>query len=339
MIEFVGSHGLYPMKFKPIYQSRMWGGTQMREVLGREVPAGAGPIGESWEVSDREEAQSVVANGSMAGATLRELLQHYGRDLVGRKAKSLERFPLLVKLIDAGDRLSLQVHPDEKACVEIGNGAEPKTEMWYIIAARRGAQILAGLQGRATRLQLISQLNSSDVENLLQIYPSQPGDAYFISSGTLHAIGGGNLILEIQQNSDTTYRVSDWGRLDKSGQPRQLHIEQGMRSINFMNRTSPRIAGVAGTASHNRRFNVVNMCPYFSVSDLRLVSNWNDDTLPSGSFHLVSAVNAPVRVGRVDDGLVVELEAGETALVPAIFGAYVIEPLSDVCSAVVKTTL
>lgn len=339
MSEYVDFNALYPMKFKPIYQARIWGGTLMSEVLRREVPAAADPIGESWELVDREDEQSVLVNGPMAGRTMHELLKHYGRELVGRKAKSTDRFPLLVKLIDAGDRLSLQVHPDEAACREIGGTAEPKTEMWYIIAARKGAQILAGLQGRATRQQLVSQLGSPDVENLLQVYPSQPGDAYFISSGTLHAIGGGNLILEIQQNSDTTYRVSDWGRVDANGKSRQLHVDLGMRSINFMNRTSPRIAGVAGTAHHNRKFDVVNMCPFFSVADLRLVSKWNDDTAPSGSFHLISAINAPVRVGRSEDDRTVELAVGETALVPAGFGAYVIEPLAEGECAVVKTTL
>ena len=143
MSEYVDFNALYPMKFKPIYQARIWGGTQMSEVLRREVPAAADPIGESWELVDREDEQSVLVNGPMAGRTMHELLKHYGRELVGRKAKSTDRFPLLVKLIDAGDRLSLQVHPDEAACREIGGTAEPKTEMWYIIAARKGAQILA----------------------------------------------------------------------------------------------------------------------------------------------------------------------------------------------------
>lgn len=340
MSEYIDFSLLYPMKFAPIYQARMWGGTQMSEVLGREVPASEDPIGESWELVDRSDEQSVLLNGALAGRTLHELLTHYGRELVGRKAKSVERFPLLVKLIDAGDRLSLQVHPDEAACREIGNGAEPKTEMWYIIAARKGAQILAGLSGRATRQQLVSRLDSPDVENLLQVYPSQPGDAYFITSGTLHAIGGGNLILEIQQNSDTTYRVSDWGRVDAHGKPRQLHIAEGVRSINFMNRTSPRIAGVSGTAGHNRKFDVVSLCPFFAVSDLRLVGVWNDDTAPSGSFHLISAINAPVRIGRSDEPeQMVEAAAGETVLVPACYGAYVVEPLSPGETRVVKTTL
>ena len=340
MSEFIDCTELYPLKFAPIYQERIWGGTQMSEVLRREVPAGENPIGESWELVDREEEQSVVVNGALRGKTLRELLHHYGRELVGRKAKSIDRFPLLVKLIDAGDRLSLQVHPDEAACARIGGGAEPKTEMWYIIAARKGAQILAGLQGRATRQQLVARLDSPDVENLLQIYPSQPGDAYFITSGTLHAIGGGNLILEIQQNSDTTYRVSDWGRVDASGKPRQLHVELGMQSINFMNRTSPRIAGASDAAGHNRKFSVVNLCPFFTVDDLRLAAVWNDDTAPAGSFHLVSAVSGAVTVGKsADPARSVDLATGETALLPACFGAYTVTPRGEGRCAVVRTTL
>jgi mannose-6-phosphate isomerase len=259
---------------------------------------------------------------------------------MGSKAPDQERFPLLVKLLDAGDRLSLQVHPDEEACREIGNGAEPKTEMWYIMAARKDAKILAGLQGKATKQQLVAQMSSPAVEELLQVYSSQPGDAYFITSGTLHAIGGGNLILEIQQNSDTTYRVSDWGRVDANGKSRELHVDVGIRSINFMNRTTPRIAGVSGTASHNRKYDVVTTCPFFAVYDLRLVSTWNDDTSNGGSFHLICAVNGSVIAGKTgDESRSVRLEAGESCLIPACFGKYEITPVNPGETTVVKTTL
>ncbi len=340
MSAFIESNRLYPLKFQPIYQPRLWGGTLMEEELGREVPHEADPIGESWELVDRDDEVSVVANGPLAGKTLHELVAHYGRKLIGGKARSTERFPLLVKLIDAGERLSLQVHPDEEACRNLGGTAEPKTEMWYIIAARKGAQILAGLQGRATRQQLTETLGSPDVEAMLQVYPSHPGDAYFITSGTLHAIGGGNLILEIQQNSDTTYRMSDWGRVDANGNPRALHIEQGLRSISFTNRTSPRIAGVSGAAGHNRKFAVVNQCPFFAVDDLRLATTWQDDTTPSGSFHLLSAVNGAVRVGKTDaPEEMVLLAAGETLLVPASYGAYVVVPQQEGETVVVRSTL
>ncbi len=329
---------LYPLKFHPIYMERVWGGTMMSEVLGRQLPESSAPIGEAWELVDREGEESVVANGELAGVTLRELVAHYRGALVGRLGCRSERFPLLVKLIDAGERLSLQVHPDENACREIGNGAEPKTEMWYVISARPGAKILAGLDGRATKVRLKDVLDSpSEVESMLQIYPSQPGDAYYIASGTLHAIGAGNLILEIQQNSDTTYRINDWGRVGSDGKPRELHKDAGMKSINFTNRTSPRIAGAVGETPFNRKFDVVKMCPFFQVTDLRLRTTWNDTTAPGESFHLLSAVKGRVLVGRNER--IAEISAGETVLVPAGFGSYSITPLENNEATVVKTTL
>ncbi len=337
MSDMINSSELYPLVFEPLYAERMWGGTLMGERLGRQLPDVKGPIGEAWEIVDRDDAQSLVANGALKGRSLHELIQSYGQYLLGRKWDG-GRFPLLVKLLDAGDRLSLQVHPDEAACARIGHGAEPKTEMWYIIAARRGAKIMAGLSARSTRQQLIEKLNSPDVENLLQVYPSQPGDAYFITSGTLHAIGEGNLLLEIQQNSDTTYRVSDWGRVDASGKPRELHVELGMESIDFMNRTSPRVPGVVGQAGHNRKFPVVNRCRFFKVDSLHLVQPWRDD--PAGqSFHLMTAITASVLIGHPDEEPVLELRPGQTALVPANYGAYVVTPVMAGETNVVKCTL
>ena len=329
---------LYPLKFEPIYMERIWGGTMMSEVLNRQLPASKAPIGEAWELVDRDGEESVVANGELAGKTLRELLTHYGSFLVGKKADPNGRFPLLVKLIDAGDRLSLQVHPDENACAELGNGAEPKTEMWYVIANRPGAKILAGLDSRATKVRLKDVLDSPvEVEGMLQNYFSQPGDAFYITSGTLHAIGAGNLILEIQQNSDTTYRVNDWGRVGPDGKPRELHREAGLRAINFTNRTSPRIAGAIGERNFNRKFDVVTMCPFFRVSDLRLVGIWNDSTGNGESFHLLSAIKNRIEIGRGDRKTIAE--PGETVLVPGCFGEYTISPVDSGEAVVIKTTL
>lgn len=329
---------LYPLKFKPIYMERIWGGTMMSEVLHRELPAADTPIGEAWELVDRDGEDSVVANGALAGRTLHELVGHYQRALIGSKCRNSDRFPLLVKLIDAGERLSLQVHPDENACQELGNGAEPKTEMWYVIASRPGAKILAGLDSRATKVRLKDLLDSpTEVESMLQTHFSQPGDAFYIASGTLHAIGAGNLILEIQQNSDTTYRVNDWGRVGPDGKPRELHREAGLRSINFTNRTSPRIAGAVGERSFNRKFEVVTMCPFFQVSDLRLVTVWNDTTGNGESFHLLSAIKNRIEIGRGDRMTIAG--PGETVLVPGCFGAYTIRPVDAGEAVVVKTTL
>ncbi|MCQ2378674.1 MAG: class I mannose-6-phosphate isomerase [Victivallaceae bacterium] len=330
---------LYPMKFTPIYKERIWGGHAMKEVLGRDLPATATPVGEAWEISDREDGESIVANGELAGKTLGELTKFYGRALLGRNAGNVERFPLLVKLIDAGDRLSLQVHPDAASCAALGKG-EPKTEMWYIVSAMAGAKILAGLSPRTTQLQLKTLIDNPSVEKLLQSFPSMPGDAYYIPAGTLHAIGAGNLLLEIQQNSDTTYRISDWGRVGADGKARTLHLEDGLRSIDFTNRVSPRIAGTVDRAGFNRKFEVITQCSFFKVWDLRLISPWRDDTAVRGSFHLISAINAPVGIARRSDGAEkLHLAAGETALIPANLGAYVILPERSGETTVLKTTL
>jgi len=144
----------------------------------------------------------------------------------------------------------------------------------------------------------------------LQVFESGPGDAYFISSGTLHAIGEGNLLLEIQQNSDTTYRVSDWGRVDENGKPRELHVDKALESINYINRTSPRIPGVVGEVQHNRKFPVVNRCRFFSVDDLRLIGEWNENTSASGSFHLISCINKSIRISTDEDNI--DLNPGQT---------------------------
>lgn len=335
-MEMIDRSELYPLIFDPLYKERLWGGSQLTSVLHRDVPAGKDPIGESWEIVDRDDAQSIVCNGSLAGVKISQLVKHYGKNLLGGKFSG-GRFPLLVKLIDAGQRLSLQVHPDEEACSRIGDGAEPKTEMWYIIAAQKDARIMAGMNPRSTKRQLLELLNSPEVENQLQVYKSQPGDAYFISAGIIHAIDAGNLLLEIQQNSDTTYRVSDWGRVDSDGKPRELHVAKGMESINFTNRTSSRIPGVVGDVGHNRKFPVTNHCRFFSVDDLRLVGDWRDDTVQSGSFHLLSAINRPVKVGKNEK--TVDLAPGQSCLVPACFGTYFIIPLESGVSNVLRTTI
>ncbi len=338
MISFPEISALSPLKFTPVYKERPWGGSLMSELLKRVTPEGV-KTGEAWELSDREGADTPVAEGELAGVRLSELVRHYGRAFVGAKAAAADRFPLLVKLIDAGDRLSLQVHPDEKCCRQFADGSEPKTEMWYVIAARKGARIMAGLSPKATRLQFQEKVNSPDVEQLLQCHRSVPGDAYFITAGVLHAIGGGNLLLEIQQNSDTTYRLSDWGRLDKDGKSRELHLEKGLAATDFYNRNTPRIPGVTGQTGFNRKYQLVSKSQFFRVSELRLVSPWRDDTTPDGSFHLISAINGSVAIEGESPELRCELEIGRSGLIPAAFGRYRIVPLDDGETTVLKTTL
>jgi mannose-6-phosphate isomerase len=328
---------LYPLLFQPIYHGKRWGGTQIKEFLKRDdIPDLKEPVGESWELVDRKDEQSVVVNGPLKGVTITQLVKHYGKTLIGSKYTG-GRFPLLVKIIDARERLSLQVHPDEHACARLGDGAEPKTEMWYILNAKKGAKIMAGVSLRSTKQQLLNTIDTAEVENHLQVFESEPSDAYFISSGTLHAIGEGNLLIEIQQSSDTTYRVSDWGRVDKNGKSRELHLEKALESINYINRTSPRIPGVVGVVSHNRKFPVVNRCRFFSVDDLRLIGEWNEDTTASGSFHLIACINKRIRISTNDSN--VDLNPGQICLIPASLGAYRILPMEPGETDVLRTTL
>jgi mannose-6-phosphate isomerase len=217
--------------FKPLYQERVWGGRDLQTALGRsDVPAGS-IIGESWEIVDRPEAQSVVSSGPLAGRTLRELIQAEPEAIMGAGWPASRPFPILVKWLDCQQRLSLQVHPPADIAPELGG--EPKTECWYIAHAQPHAALMAGLKAGVSLKQFEKALNANELEPLVHRMPVRTGESIFIPSGRLHAIDGGNLILEVQQNSDTTYRVYDWGRVGLDGKPRDLHIEASMKSIDF----------------------------------------------------------------------------------------------------------
>lgn len=217
-------------RFTPLYQERIWGGHGLADKLGRELP-GEGPIGESWEMVDRPEAQSIIADGPGKGLSLRALIESRHEEVMGPGWAPNRPFPILVKWLDCKDRLSLQVHPPASVAHEM-NG-EPKTECWYVADCDPGSALLVGLRKGVTRQQFEQALHDDELEPLVQRLPTQPGTFMFVHSGRIHAIDAGNLILEIQQNSDTTYRVYDWGRVGLDGEPRTLHIDQSMRSIDF----------------------------------------------------------------------------------------------------------
>ncbi|MEN3942090.1 type I phosphomannose isomerase catalytic subunit [Prosthecobacter sp. SYSU 5D2] len=222
-----------PLRFRPLYQTRIWGGRNLESLYGRTLPDPALPYGESWEVSDREEAQSVIQEGSAAGMTLHEVWQQHRVSVFGAALEGhpSERFPLLIKILDACEDLSIQVHPP--ASVAAGLGGEPKTEMWFITQVQPGARLYAGLKSGVTRDQFESALQTGAVAELMHSIEPEAGDCLFLPSGRVHAIGAGLVIFEIQQNSDTTYRVFDWNRVGLDGQPRTLHVEQSLRSMDF----------------------------------------------------------------------------------------------------------
>ena len=222
-----------PITFVPLFMERVWGGRRLEGHYGKPLPADAA-IGEAWELVDRAEAQSVVATGPLAGRALEELWGGPERErLFGVRARDAgTRFPVLVKLLDARDTLSVQVHPP--APLAAAQGGEPKTEVWYVAAAAPGAHLFAGLRAGVTREALTAALEAgSDVTALLHRVDVREGDAILIPSGRVHAIGAGCLIVEVQQNSDTTYRVYDFDRPGLDGRPRELHVAQSLASIDF----------------------------------------------------------------------------------------------------------
>jgi mannose-6-phosphate isomerase len=219
-----------PLLFRPLYQPRVWGGRGLAPAFGRTLPPEQ-KIGESWEIVDRPREQSVVARGPHAGRTLREMMTQHGAAIMGNAWPANCPFPILVKWLDCQERLSLQVHPPADVATELGG--EPKTENWYIARAEPHASLIVGLRRGATRAAFERALADNTLEQLVHRFPVRAGDSMFVRSGRIHAIDGGNLILEIQQNSDTTYRVYDWGRMGDDGKPRQLHVKESLRCIDF----------------------------------------------------------------------------------------------------------
>jgi mannose-6-phosphate isomerase len=286
--------------FDPIYQERVWGGRALETALGRTLPA-ARPIGESWEIVDRPEAQSRVRGGAWAGATLRELLDQHGAEVMGPAWPGGARFPLLVKWLDCRERLSLQVHPPSAVAAALRG--EPKTENWYVARAEPGARLIVGLKPGAAPGSFERALADGTAEDWVQAVPVAPGDSILVRSGQVHAIDAGNLILEIQQNSDTTYRLFDWGRTGLDGRPRQLHVAESLRSI-LWQEPAPQVVRAAAESGS------LATCPEFSIR--RVV-------LRPGEALAFQAGQQPRLLGVIEGelrGAADHLGPGDNALVP-----------------------
>jgi mannose-6-phosphate isomerase len=221
---------LYPLTFHPIFKERVWGGRNLERLYRKPLPPTAS-IGESWEISDRPGDVSVIATGPLAGKDLQWLMENHRAELLGTARPLNGRFPLLIKILDAAEKLSLQVHPPAATGAVLGG--EPKTEMWYITKAAPGAELFVGLRRGVTRPDFERKIREGTVAECFHRVPIRTGDAMFLPSGRVHAVGAGNIIFEIQQNSDTTYRVFDWNRVGIDGKRRELHVAQSLASINF----------------------------------------------------------------------------------------------------------
>jgi mannose-6-phosphate isomerase len=319
----------YPLLLTPVYKDYVWGGRRIAEVFGRDT--GGGACAESWEVADRPEGMSRVRNGSLEGVSLHDLMVRFGEGLLGTEGAGGERgtFPLLIKIIDAARRLSVQVHPGEETAPELGG--EPKTEMWIVLQADPGACVYAGFRPGTTPDTLNTVLNTGQFEDILRPVPLRPGDALFIPAGRVHAIGGGCLLLEIQQNSNTTYRLYDWGRVGSDGKPRPLHVPQALRAIDWSDEANPIVSPKRVPASgRNNRWDVLR-CPYFHVTRTDL--HESEDVKHDGrSFHVLFTAEGSAAVEG--GGVRADTPAGTTCLVPAALPAYRLTPEADGTSVI-----
>lgn len=247
-----------PIVFQPLFMERVWGGRRLEELFGKCLPP-ASPVGESWELVDRADCQSVVADGPLRGTSLHDLWTKQRAEIFGEGLPDTPRFPLLFKLLDCEDRLSLQVHPPPDVAAKLGG--EPKTEMWFFMHTSGDSGVFAGLKCGVTRERFDDAIQRGGVAELVHHLPTHPGDAIHIPSGRIHAIGAGNVIFEVQQNSDTTYRVFDWNRPGLDGKPRALHVIESLASIDFSD-TEPRLAQPRGET--------VVACEFFRVERWRI---------------------------------------------------------------------
>lgn len=280
-------------------------------LFAKKLPAGK-LIGESWEISDRPGDESVVANGKFAGQTLHQLLEKFPREILGNaRAVAGNRFPILCKILDARDKLSLQVHPPADKAAELKG--EPKTEMWYIAAAAPGAELYVGLKRGVTRGEFEKRISDGTVAECFHRVPVRAGDTMFLPSGRVHAIGAGLVIFEIQQNSDTTYRVFDWNRVGLDGQPRELHVPQSLASIDF-NDFEPALAVAKFSGDESSKSRPLVRHELFDVDCVEL-KNGVRRPLDQKKMQILAVVRGKIEVQSRTEK--VDLAAGQFCLVPA----------------------
>lgn len=260
------AENIYPLTFEPVFRDYIWGGRNLATKLGRDIPEGT--IAESWEISGHPSSPTTVDQGALAGKTLIEVMELLGADLVGHRSQEMlkrGKFPLLIKLLDANKPLSVQVHPEDDYANQHENGELGKTEMWHILYAKPSAHLIYGLQPGVTPESFRENLKNGTLENCLHQLPVLPGDSVFIPAGSVHAIMDGIVLAEIQQNSDTTYRVYDWNRVGADGKPRPLHVDKAIDVIDFDQvEPGPYLPEtIEENGSYNQEF--ITRCPYFNV--------------------------------------------------------------------------
>jgi len=304
---------LYPLRFRPILRRYIWGGRRLATVLGKNLAAGD-DYAESWEICDHGPDQSVVEAGPLAGITLTQLVTEFGAELLGRHHPQ-SRFPLLMKFLDAAQTLSVQVHPDDARAAQLDPPDLGKTEAWVVLAAEPGAAIYAGLKPGVDRHAMSEAIRSGTCQQVLHRLEPSPGDCVFLPAGTVHALGEGLLVAEIQQASDTTYRLFDWNRLGPDGKSRQLHVEQGLEAIDFgRGQVEPQQPQPTDRPGVSRLVE----CDKFLLDSWQIDGSACESAGGDQRVHIISVLDGSIQVeGEPGGG---QLSLGDTVLLPASLG-------------------
>jgi mannose-6-phosphate isomerase len=310
-------NSLYPIKFNPILKEKIWGGQKLKNLLNKESDSAV--VGESWEISDVEGDTSIINNGSFKGKSLKQLLELLRPDLIGKKNYKVfgNKFPLLIKFIDAKEDLSIQLHPNDELASKRHNSFG-KTEMWYVMQADENSNLIVGFNQPVTSELYSKHLENNSLTEILNFDKVKEGDTYFIEVGRVHAIGAGVLLAEIQQTSDITYRVYDWDRVDDDGNSRELHNDLAIDAINFN-------VGDDFRVSYNKtkdQSNKMVSCPYFTTNYLDVSTTINKENT-FDSFIIYMCVEGEVEISANSHSE--KLKKGETVLLPAAIKSYEIK--------------
>ena len=315
---------MYPIKLKPAFKDYLWGGTRLRDDFGKDCDFDK--IAESWELSCHKDGNSVVADGEFAGLTLAQYIEKEGKSVLGTNCEKFENFPILIKLIDAKDNLSVQVHPNNEYAQRV-EGEYGKTEMWYVVDCDEGAYLLYGFKHNITKEEFRERIENNTLLEVTNSVPVKKGDVFFIEAGTLHAIGKGILIAEIQQNSNTTYRIYDYGRVGADGKPRQLHIDKAVDVTNLCPaKPYPQSEPVDMDGWTKKR---LAKCEYFTVDVINVDTSAALEADKSSFVNILVLDGGCVLSSEGNDA--VELKKGDSVFIPAGLGKF---ELTGKCSAV-----
>jgi mannose-6-phosphate isomerase len=312
---------LYPLRFEPIYQYRLWGGRRLADLLTAPLP-GDGPIGEAWVLSDREDHPSRVANGPFKGQTIAELLDQYPVEMLGDLAQRFRRFPLLLKFLDAHEMLSVQVHPSDAQRDLLPKGESGKTEAWVVLETGKEGRIYAGLRPGVTEAGLRQAIANGGVADQLAYITPQRGDAVFIPAGEVHSLGGGVVVFEVQQNSDVTFRLYDWGHVDPQTRlSRPLQVQQALACIDFAAHAAGPVAPVMEASTPVKRERLFQ-CEHFELWRLRGQAPFTVGV--AGSTRVLVCIGGEGKVEH--DGSTFPVGKGDVWLLPAVVGACLFQP-------------